>query len=1251
MSKRALFFAGFILIVSSLFGTPKKAVSHNHITFIENKGQWHPDVWFQTQMGGAALFLKENGYTVTLYDQKQYQHFFDKKRDPSIKADGEVDAHAFNVNFVNANENVAPYGLEKKEAYHNYFLGNNASQWTHHVALYEEIYYPNLYDGIDLKFYQNQSHSKYEFIVAPHVSPKSIVWEYEGAHRISLQQENLVVTTSVGKMIEMKPIAYQIINEVDTQFIDCHFSIKKGRVSFKTGHYDKNLPLILDPTLIFSSYTGSISDNWGFTASFDSEANVFAGGLAFGSQYPVTPGAFQVNFAEGQVDIVISKFNDTGTDLLYSTYLGGSCVEMPHSIIANYNDELYVFGTTGSEDFPVTEGCYQGTFQGGNNKQLSNGIRYSDGADMFILKFSADGSQLLGSTFMGGTFNDGLNTSTHIRKNYADEVRGEIILDNYSNVYVTSCTFSLDFPTTANAFQPNIGGGQDAVIFMMNHNLTNLTWSSYLGSSNNDAGYSMVVNPDETIFLCGGTKSPTFPVTPSALQPENGGGTTDGFVTKVSGDGTQILASTYLGKEGYDQAYLVKSDRDNNAYIFGQSDAPLESWVVNADWSQNNGQFICKIAPQLDSIVWSTEFGSNRDEPDISPTALLVDVCNKIYMSGWGGSVNGFGGTSGMPITPDAQQVSTDGADYYLICINDDASNIYYATYFGGISDEHVDGGTSRFDRKGRIYQAVCAGCGGNSDFPTTPSAWSNSNNSHNCNLAVFKMDFNLPAVVADFNMPVTICAPNTIEFDNRSQTVSDNTAFFWDFGDGNTSTEAFPAHEYIEPGLYAVMLVVSDLGTCNFSDTLIRHMLVLSNSTQTLPTQFLCDGSYVQLGFPPSPDDNISYEWTPTTGLSNSFISNPTANPDTSTRYTLLVSNGVCFDTIVQMVECVNIEVDIEEEYIVCAGESATIEPEVNTNIEGATFQWSDDFHFDNIINTNTNSPILTYTPYNDLTTLYFKVLLHGCEDIYTVTIHRIKLELTVESVVVACFVDTSTIHLNVNYPNCTFDWQPAEFIYSGANTASPCVQPPHTMDYTATVMSEHGCETSTTVEVVKQEGTFPIEVDAWASDQHIFLKESTILFSTDYQEDEYTYSWTPDDDLSDPDQMSTEAKPEVTTLYTVTITDKFGCQKSDTVTIYVTERICDEPYIYVPNAFSPNNDNINDILYVRSEIIESEIIFKIFDKWGELMFETTDISEGWNGTYKGEDCMPGVYDYYLEGKCYGVMKFMKKGNVTLIR
>ena len=189
----------------------------------------------------------------------------------------------------------------------------------------------------------------------------------------------------------------------------------------------------------------------------------------------------------------------------------------------------------------------------------------------------------------------------------------------------------------------------------------------------------------------------------------------DGYIHRYDAAGT-LDGSTYLGTSAHDQSYFVQVDLAGNVYVVGQTHGayPVSVGVYANPFAS---QFIHKLSGDLSSSVWSTRVGSNGTE-DISPAAFLVSDCGQIYFSGWGGDVNNFGQpnsstTVGLPLTPDAFQSTTDGSDFYLMVLNADAESLAYATYYGGtLSGEHVDGGTSRFDKNGATPGGVCVWVG-----------------------------------------------------------------------------------------------------------------------------------------------------------------------------------------------------------------------------------------------------------------------------------------------------------------------------------------------------------------------------------------------------------------------------------------------------------------------------------------------------------------------------------------------------------
>jgi gliding motility-associated-like protein len=892
--------------------------------FIENKNQWDSKIRYRADIQSGALFLEKNCFTYHLIDGK----FLELVHLPKVPVDTDtlkIRGHAYKVNFENSNPEVVVNAEGAYPDYNNYFVGKDRSKWASNARAFRTVNYQNLYDGVDLKIYSRGNSLKYDFIVLPNVDPAMIQLKYDGVTSLRLKNGDLVLETSLGNVTEQRPFAYQNIAGKMIA-VPCDYVLDGNKVAFTfPSGYNRNYKLIIDPVLIFSTYSGSTADNFGYTACPDSHGFLYSGSTAFGTGYPFTLGAYQTNYRGGDpnylgTDIGITKYDTTGTKRIYSTYLGGNGDEMPHSLIVNADDELFIFGTTGSSNFPTTFNAFDLTFAGGSDVVLPGlGIRFSNGSDIFVTKLSNDGATLLASTYLGGTANDGLNLSASLRYNYADEVRGEVDVDKNGNVYVVTCTQSTDFPIVGSTFQQTSGGGLlDACVIKLTNDLSAIQWSSYLGGEDADAAYSLAIDDSSHIYVAGGTRSLAFPSTAGVLYPSFQGLRSDGFITHINKDGQSMIHSTYYGSSTYDQIYFVELDQFNNVHVFGQTSATglaASRFIQNAAFSQpNSGQFISKLTPELDSVMWSTVFGTGSGRPNISPTAFLVDLCSKIYLSGWGGTPENtefidaiYGGIAPHPYNMlttlgpnppgDFFQSTTDLFDFYLFVIEGDASAVHYASFFGGNrAPEHVDGGTSRFDRKGKIYQAMCAGCGGHSDMPIKPpfgpTELPERNNSGECNLGVFKMDFRLPIVVADFDASPS-CIGETVQFTNKSQ-IKSATTYKWLFGDGDSSNVKDPTHIYTKGRNYKVALILSDKATCNLADTIIK--IIYISDLGNLVIDATADQYTVYKGksttLHASPNSGYNYLWSPSSSLSDATSPNPVATPPVTTTYKLTVSD-----------------------------------------------------------------------------------------------------------------------------------------------------------------------------------------------------------------------------------------------------------------------------------------------------------------------------------------------------------------------
>jgi len=1183
----------FLLSCPALFGqirTPHLTKENSLIRFTENKHQWDDFIKYRAQLDGGALYVQNNTLTYGFYDKETYRSMH---ANPHAKPVSDIKTDGFEVSFENSNNNTSIEPSKPTTDYCNYFIGKDPGKWAGNVKNYQRLLYNDLWQNINLEILGQDNSVKYNFYVKPGADPSNVKLHYDKIEKIALHKKQLLIKTSLNEMVEHEPYAYQIING-ETIAVPCNFELKKNTVSFSFPKgYDKNYELVIDPVLVFACSSGSTADNFGMTATFDNHGNLYSGGTCFNNGFPIVnpyDGTYNGIVAYGMTDVVITKYDSSGTFLHYSTYIGGAVSsEIVTSLIVDAQDNLYLYGATGSSDFPTSATAYDKTFNGGDSMLfMFNGTYFYHGTDIYISELSAAGNQLLASTFIGGSGNDGVNTnvittytvnylgsgaiySLHespadsLQYNYGDQYRGEIQLDNSGNPIINSSSRSSDFPTL-NAIDNTLGGQQDAVVFKFNPNLSQLQWSTYIGGSNNDAGYALFIGKNNEVFTTGGTRSHDFPTTPGVLSPAFNGGKCDGYITKISPTGNSLLAATYIGTNDYDQSYFIQLDKNQNVYVFGQSLGSMP--VTGVLYSNpNSKQFITKLNNNLTQIIYSTVIGNGNGLINLSPAAFSVDYCENIYLSGWGGNIIYGPRTDNMPVT-NALTPNVDGYNFYVMNLAKNCTSLLFASYFGGASShEHVDGGTSRFDKRGIIYQSVCAGCGGNSDFPVSNPAWwprplygTHWNQSSNCNNGTFKIDFKLPIVVSNYLANTSGCAPLTVNFTNLC---SNDTAFLWNFGSGDTTTVKNPVRTFTNAGTYTVNLIAYNSGTCNYSDTSVIYVNVypLPHANFTYTTN-KCgnvfnfqDSSYTVINH---------WEWGFGDG-NNDTLKNPThtyTNPG-SYNITHLVSNQFgCKDSIQKPISIIGFTpISVSTGTTVCKGTSVQLNA-----TGGIAYQW---IPANSLNDANISNPIAT---------------------------------------------PTSTTHYTVNITE--------------VNGVDTCVAMLHTnitvSTYSASVLTAFAHPDTINIGQTSQLGTL--------------TSGGNII-------------WNPGYNISNINSPNPTAWPTHTTTYSAMYTDPHGCSfPISSVTIYVLAKDCNESTVFVPNTFTPNADGENDILYARSSLI-TEIHFVVADRWGQIVFETLDITKGWDGNFNGKPCNPDVFGYYIKYKCNNGKESFRKGNVTLIR
>lgn len=1152
---------------------------YKSIEFIENKGQWDGPFLYKGMTGSSDVFLEPNGFTYIVGASDIPALISDVKYGKMPKAN--LKFYAYRVRFEGANTNVVVTGSKPQEQYNNYYLGNNPDKWKTGIHPNLAVDYKSIYPNIDLHVASEESEMKYDFIVYPNGDPGQIVLRYEGVTRLRTKNKTLLVGTSLGDVEELSPYCYQYVNG-EKKEVKCEYRIDDEKVSyyFPNG-YNKNEILVIDPTVRFATFTGSPANNFGYTATYDAQTNFYAGGTANSNGYPGVTGFFQTTFAGGgnadgntyHTDMAITKFNASGSARVYSTYIGGSENDQPHSMIVDPSGNLIIAGRSYSNNFPRTATAYDTSYNGG--------------ADIVVVKLNAAGTALIGSTYIGGSGDEGVNISatfgtfnTSLKHSYADDARSEVIIDNAGNIYVAASTSSGNFPVV-NAVQTTLSGQQDGVVLKLNDNLSSMLWSTYLGGTNDDACYALALSSSQShVYVSGGTASSNFPIGSPGLWGTQFGGI-DGFIVKFQNSGSYPkVKGTFIGTSDYDQCFGVQVDANNNVYAVGNTlggTFPVNNVVfVNP----KSSQFIIKLDSNISTNVYSTVFGSGTSLTiNISPVAFLVDTCQNVYISGWGGVLAGSGSTQGMPVnlagaTPGGiLSATTDGNDFYFIVLEKNLQTTVplFGGYYGASTlDEHVDGGTSRFDRNGIIYQAICGGCQGSSAPPTTAGVVSKTNGSTGCNLIAIKVEFNFGAVSANAQASPnkTLCLGEVVNFINSS---SNAISYDWSFGDGGTSTAFQPSHSYNAVGNYTVRMIAINPNACKERDTITLNITVDTNTIKAGFTADIVDscGPYTisivnssKYGKNPGA---ASFAWDFGDG-STSGNANPGTHafpgPGTYIVKLVMTDPTACNspDSVSQTITFNNNVAASFQVADICFGDTVTL---ANSSTNGVTYLWK--------IGKKDTSTAFAPVYFFDTAGTY-KIVLYAFNSTTCNKVDSIEKTMTVNPTPIA------------------------DFIYS------------------------------------------PLELDIKPNDSLFFTNKSV-------QADIYNWNF---GDGSGSQEKNTTHFYKKTGRYNVCLysSSQKGC--TDTICKQVYADVL--PLADIPNAFSPNGDGHNDILYVRGAAIES-VDLKIFNRWGQMVFQTTDVKTGWDGTFKGKPQEMDAYAFVLNVVFIDETKLYKKGNVTLLR
>jgi hypothetical protein len=642
------------------------------LTFEPNRGQADSRVKFVSHGQGYTLFLTGKDAVFALSSGSDNQSALQM----TLKG-----AHA-----------QSPVGLEPTRAVSNYFIGNDPSKWQTGIPTYGRVRYEQVYSGVDLTFYGNQRQLEYDFAVSPGANPEAIRLQFQGARKISvLPDGDLAVQTSTGSVSLHRPVVFQEDVEGKRKDIDAGFVLlKRNEVAFRVGAYDHSRSLVIDPVITYATYLGGSNFENGYSngvsgspmvgIAVGSDGTAYLTGVTQSTDFP-TSNAFQSKPAGG-LDVFVTRFSADGTQVMYSTYLGGKGDDFAGGIAVDSQGNAYVAGGTESSDFPTTANAFQKNPPSGNAG--------------FIAKLSPTGGSLVYSTFLGG------NHTTHL---------DSIAVDNNLNAYVTGADTG-GFPTSSTAFQKSIPGERSPFVAKLSADGASLTYGTYVGGTKDDVALGIALDGNGHAYITGSATSSDFPTTSGAVQTTFGGGY-DAFVSQLNADGSGLVYSTYLGGSSNDQAYGIAVDGTGNAYVTGTTHS-ANFPIANAQQPALNGSsdaFVAKLKADGSGLVYSTYLGGKHDEIGF---AVAVDEMGRAYVTG---TTSSLGSIGGFPTLYSLVGTTAAPGDAFITEYTPDGSAFVYSTLFGGFNEQTV--GNAIALESGVVY---VTGFTQANDLPVTPN-------------------------------------------------------------------------------------------------------------------------------------------------------------------------------------------------------------------------------------------------------------------------------------------------------------------------------------------------------------------------------------------------------------------------------------------------------------------------------------------------------------------------------------------------
>jgi hypothetical protein len=737
-------------------------ISNIEQPFVRNEGQLHEKVNFHSFMSSGEVYVTDESIVYTSQEMTDPSTFPESIRDRRLREQEQNEEPSTSqavlleefIDTEGEKITLEPVPGERSETVMNFFKGQDPENWKREVPTFESVILENVWDGIDIKLSGTSNQLEHWFAVHPGSDPSVITVSLDPADSLTIDEDgSLSVKISDSLTVSLSsPIAFQEIDG-ETIMIDISYILSGNTYSFEIADYDDGHTLHIDPILESpdkATYIGGASEQFPHEIDADSEGNIFMVATSLGGNFPIVPGAYQETWAAGSSDYVIVKFDPDMTELLSSTFLGGTSTEYFPSLAIDNNDAVYIAGESRSSNFPVIPGSFQDTSD--------------DGYDGVIAKLSNDLTELLAGTYLHGSTMapgglgewDGIYAISH------NPVTDQIYVGG-----MTSCS---DFPTTPDAYE-TVNAVEDAwYISTLDADLENLVASTIIpGSDGYNYAYGLTIDDDGDVYISGGTFSDDFPTIPGVSWAEEiDDGTIQGHwdaaVAKFNPTLTDLLASTFYGGNYEDEAYDIEVDDEGNVFLSGWTNGPVPttegsykpSRTGNDLWGSIDG-WLVKFDTDLSELISGTYLDGFSDlcpYTDENAKAIHIAPSGDIY-------VTGTTDCETMVVSPDAYDTTSNGYyDGFLYEFDSNLSQIHYSTYIGGdLNDNRLTTGADiTIDNYDNI---LITGSTTVTDFPVHDGAYSDTYSGLRDGFVISEKRDQLPPVI---NLQTSLSSGTTVK-------------------------------------------------------------------------------------------------------------------------------------------------------------------------------------------------------------------------------------------------------------------------------------------------------------------------------------------------------------------------------------------------------------------------------------------------------------------------------------------------------